>query len=96
MPRIRQRTGEYQTADFWAEIDRRCPAAGIQSGNDSAIARVLSAAPGTAAKYRLAPRSMRVESLAKLVDMFHPDPAAVLRLVGYPEREINRFREGTP
>ena len=38
MPRIRQYAERYAVEDFWKEIDRCCPLAGIQSDNASALA----------------------------------------------------------
>ena len=35
MPRIRQYAERYAVEDFWKEIDRCCPLAGIQSDNAS-------------------------------------------------------------
>lgn len=37
MPRIRQYAERYAAEDFWKEIDRCCPLAGIQSDNASAL-----------------------------------------------------------
>lgn len=39
MPRIRQYAERYAAADFWKEIDRCCPLAGIQSDNASALGK---------------------------------------------------------
>ena len=37
MPRIRQYAERYAVEDFWKEIDRCCPLAGIQSDNAVAL-----------------------------------------------------------
>ena len=39
MPRIRQYAERYAAEDFWKEIDRCCPLAGIQSDNASALGK---------------------------------------------------------
>ena len=39
MPRIRQYAERYALDDFWKEIDRCCPLAGIQSDNASALGK---------------------------------------------------------
>ena len=39
MPRIRQYAERYAVEDFWKEIDRCCPLAGIQSDNASALGK---------------------------------------------------------
>ena len=39
MPRIRQYAERYAVDDFWKEIDRCCPLAGIQSDNASALGK---------------------------------------------------------
>ena len=71
MPRIRQYAERYAVEDFWKEIDRCCPLAGIQSNNAAALGRGIG--------------------VRKLVTTLHPNPAVILKTLGYSEKEIRAF-----
>ena len=73
MPRIRQYAERYAVKDFWKEIDRCCPLAGILRN------------------YRKGKTEMRVSVLRKLVTTLHPNPAVILKTLGYSEKELRAF-----
>lgn len=91
MPRIRQYAERYAVEDFWKEIDRCCPLAGIQSGNATALGEKIGEGYQNLLNYRKGKTEMRVSVLRKLVTTLHPDPAVILKTLGYPEKEIRAF-----
>lgn len=91
MPRIRQYAERYTAEDFWKEIDRCCPLAGIQSGNAAALGEKSGVDHQTLRNYRKGKTEMRVSALRKLVTALHPDPAVILKTLGYSEKEIRAF-----
>ena len=52
MPRIRQYAERYAVKDFWKEIDRCCPLAGIQSNNAVALEEKTGVDHQTLRNYR--------------------------------------------
>lgn len=91
MPRIRQYADRYAAEDFWKEIDRCCPLAGIQSGNASALGERIDEGHQNLLNYRKGKTEMRVSVLRKLVTTLRPNPAVILKTLGYSEKEIRAF-----
>lgn len=91
MPRIRQYAERYAAEDFWKEIDRCCPLAGIQSGNASALGERIDEGRQNLRNYRKGKTEMRVSVLRKLVTALRPNPAVILKTLGYSEKEIRAF-----
>lgn len=91
MPRIRQYAERYAVEDFWKEIDRCCPLAGIQSNNAVALEEKTGVDLQTLRNYRKGKTEMRVSVLKKLVTTLHPNPAVILKTLGYSEKEIRAF-----
>lgn len=91
MPRIRQYAERYASEDFWKEIDRCCPLAGIQSDNASALGEKIGEDRQTLRNYRNGKTEMRVSVLQKLVTTLRPNPAVILKTLGYSEKEIRAF-----
>ena len=91
MPRIRQYAERYATEDFWKEIDRCCPLAGIQSDNASALGKRIGEGYQNLLNYRKGKTEMRVSVLRKLVATLRPNPAVILKTLGYSEKEIRAF-----
>lgn len=91
MPRIYQKVEQYIANDFWDEINRRCPDAGIKSGNNSALGQVIDLSGVTVRAYKKNPSKIRVDVLRNLVAVLKPDIRPVLRLLGYSEKEIRQF-----
>ena len=91
MPRIRQYAERYAVDDFWKEIDRCCPLAGIQSDNAVALEEKTGVDHQTLRNYRKGQTEMRVSVLKKLVTTLHPNPAVILKTLGYSEKEIRAF-----
>lgn len=91
MPRIRQYAERYASEDFWKEIDRCCPMAGIQSNNSAALGEKTGVDHQTLRNYRNGKTEMRVSTLRKLVTTLRPNPAVILKTLGYSEKEIRAF-----
>ena len=88
MPRIRQYAERYAAEDFWKEIDRCCPLAGIQSDNASALGKRIGEGYQNLLNYQKGKTEMRVRVLRKLVTTLHPHPAVILKTLGHSETEI--------
>lgn len=92
MPRIHQYDEKYATADFQAEIRRQ------QGYYDLMTVQALAQAVGiprsTLHPKIHNPHKLDVEDFRKLVPVLHPDPRAVLALLGYTKKEINQFCKG--
>ena len=91
MSRIRQYAERYAVDDFWKEIDRCCPMAGIKSNNASALGKRIGEGRQTLLNYKKGKTEMRVSILRKLVTTLHPNPAVILKTLGYSEKEIRAF-----
>lgn len=91
MPRIPQYAARYTAEDFWKEIDRCCPMIGIQSDNATALGRKIGEQGQTLRNYRKGKTVMPLNILQKLVSTLHPDPAVILKTLGYSEKEIRAF-----
>lgn len=91
MPRIRQYADRYTSEDFWKEIDRCCPLAGIQSDNAAALGRGIGVDGQNLRHYRNGKTVMPLDVLQKLVTTLRPNPAVILKTLGYSEKEIRAF-----
>ena len=91
MPRIRQYAERYAAEDFWKEINRCCPLAGIQSDNAAALGKKIGENGQKLLNYRSGKTEMRVSVLRKLVTTLRPNPAVILKTLGYSEKEIRAF-----
>ncbi len=89
MPRIRQLAGHYAEEDFLKEIKHRMIEAGIKS--DRQLAAQIGIGPSTLCKRKQNIHDISISELQEFVRILLPDPGIVLRLVGYSEKEINRF-----
>lgn len=96
MPRIRLKAEQYPPEDFWLEVDRRCHEAGIQGGNNAALARAIGTSDVTVGNYRRDIGRMPVKTLSKIVSVCRPNPGIVLRLLGYSRKEINQYGKELP
>lgn len=94
MPRIQQYAARYTAEDFWKEINRCCPLAGIQSENSEALGEKTGVSGHTIRNYKKRLEIMRFDVLQKLVSTLHPDPAVILKTLGYSEKEIRAFVKG--
>ena len=89
MPSIRQYAERYAVEDFWKEIDRCCPLAGIH--NASALGKRIGEGYQNLLNYQKGKTEMRVSVLRKLVTTLHPNPAVILKTLGYSDKEIRAF-----
>ena len=91
MPRIRQYADRYTSEDFWKEINRCCTLAGIQSDNAAALGRGIGVDGQNLRNYRKGKTIMPLDVLQKLVTTLRPNPAVILKTLGYSEKEIRAF-----
>ena len=76
MPRIRQYAERYAVEDFW---------------NASALGKRIGEGYQNLLNYKNGKTEMRVSVLRKLVTTLHPNPAVILKTLGYSEKEIRAF-----
>ena len=89
MPRIRGKADEYAIADFRKEMRIRQGEQDLMSKSALAEAAAL---PRTTVTKRLAdPMTMTFEEFRKLNEAVHPDPVAVLPLLGYTMKDIKKL-----
>ena len=91
MPRIRQYADRYTSEDFWKEINRCCTLAGIQSDNAAALGRGIGVDGQNLRHYRNGKTVMPLDVLQKLVTTLRPNPAVILKTLGYSDKEIRAF-----
>lgn len=94
MPRIRQYADRYTSEDFWKEINRCCTLAGIQSDNAAALGRGIGVDGQNLRHYRNGKTVMPLDVLQKLVTTLRPNPAVILKTLGYSEKEIRAWLKG--
>lgn len=91
MPRIRQYEKQYADEDFRREISGKGGYAGLRSTR--ALALAIGVPASTLADQIREPETMKVKIIRLVVGAIHPDPAIILRLVGYTSKEIKQFKE---
>lgn len=93
MPKIKQYEEKYAAEAFRKEVRTK------QGENDlmskTALAEAANIPRTTMTKRMAEPMSMTFEEFRKINQTIHPDPAAVLPLLGYSSKEIRKFREST-
>ena len=90
MPRIKQYEEKYAAEDFRKEVRIKQGEMDLMSKTALAEASDL---PRTTMTKRLAdPMTMTFGEFKKINQVIHPDPAAVLALLGYSSKEIRKFK----
>lgn len=92
MPRIHQYDEKYATADFQTEI--RCRQGFYDLMTIQAVADAVGIPRSTLHMKLADPHKLDVGDFRKLIPVLHPDPRAVLALLGYTKKEINQFCKG--
>ena len=92
MPRIHQYDDRYAVEDFQREI--RCRQGYYDLMTIQAVADVVGIPRSTLHTKLRDPKTLGVEDLRKLIPVLHPDPKVVLALLGYNQKEINKFSKG--
>lgn len=93
MPRIKQKQQDYADNDFRTEVRVRQGYYNLMS--QQALADAAGIPRPTLRKRLLEPATMTVEEYRKLIATIHPDPAVVLRMLGYTSKEIRQFRSAS-
>lgn len=92
MPRIRQNHTIYAEADFKKEIFR-CLAARYEDVSIRALSRETGISQSSLNNHlRHNIVNLDVGVLQKIVPLLKPDPAAVLKLLGYTGEDIRKFK----
>lgn len=94
MPRIRQYAVQYAESDFKKEIFRCC-AERYEEVSIRALARETGIAQTTLnTRIRHDVSNLDVSELRRIVPVLKPDPAVILKLLGFSGEDIRKFKEG--
>lgn len=89
MPRIRQLADKYAREDFSKEIRRKQGEMELMSIRS--LAEATDIPPSTLGPKLREPDKLDVVDLRKIVKTLSPDPAVVLRLLGYETKTANKY-----
>ena len=78
------------TEAFIQEINAQCWRFGYKT--QESLGKALGISQVTAGKYLKDPSDMKFAVLRKLIRTLKPDPAVVLKALGYPDRDIQKFQ----
>lgn len=92
MPRIRQYAAQYAEADFRKELYRR-----MTDRYDTVSIRALARESGVSQSslnthLRHNINNLDIGVLQKIIPLLKPDPAVVLKLLGYTGEDIRKFK----
>lgn len=87
MPRIRQKADTYRNEDFRRDVLVRLAYLGI---NQHDLAEHLGVCDGTISIMLRQPEKISVERLRKIIAFLDLEPASILRLTGYSQRDIKK------
>lgn len=96
MPRIRQLAGKYAEDDqkkvekaFWKSVKVRCAEQDIDTWAD--LGQQTGIPESTFQNYRANIGKVQINTMRKMVGLLKPDIQIVLLLLGYSEKDIQRF-----
>lgn len=96
MPRIRQLAEKYAEDDqkkvekaFWKSVKVRCAEQGIDTWAD--LGQQTGIPESTFQNYRANIGKVQINTMRKMVGLLKPDIQIVLLLLGYSEKDIQRF-----
>ena len=89
MPRIKQLADKYAREDFTKEIRRKQGEMELMSIRS--LAEATDIPPSTLGPKLREPDKLDVVDLRKIVKTLSPDPAVVLRLLGYETKTANKY-----
>ena len=90
MPRIRQKENTYRNEDFRKELSVRLVMLGMQQKD---LVQQLDLSEATVSGVMKHPEKISVERMRSIITCLGLPPAAVLRLYGYKEKEIQKEME---
>lgn len=89
MPRIKQLADKYAREDFAKEIRRKQGEMELMSIRS--LAEAADIPPSTLGPKLREPDKLDVVDLRKIVKTLSPDPAVILRLLGYETKTANKY-----
>lgn len=90
MPKIKAYEEKYAREAFWREVDGKGAMQGLKS--NAAIGAAIGLTGQCVGKYRQDTSGrMQLKTMQSIVKVLKPDPAVLLRLLGYSNKEINKF-----
>lgn len=89
MPRIKQLADKYAREDFSKEIRRKQGEMELMSIRS--LAEATDIPPSTLGPKLREPDKLDVVDLRKIIKTLSPDPAVVLRLLGYETKTANKY-----
>lgn len=91
MPRINQKAQEYADEDFRRELYICMANIGLRYDKD--LSELSGIPNSTMAKKIHSPSGLTVAQLRKIISAVWPDPVAVLKFLGYSEKDIKKIGE---
>lgn len=91
MPRILQHAAQYAEKDFLQDLRSKQGFYGLRS--DRALAQAAGIPNTTLHPKMQDPNKFSVADLRKIIPVIHPDIGVLLKLLGYSNPEINRFKK---
>lgn len=90
MPQIKVYEEKYAREAFWKEVDGKGAMQGLKS--NAAIGAAIGITGQCVGKYRRDTFGrMQLKTMQSIVKVLKPDPEVILRLLGYSDKEINKF-----
>lgn len=89
MPRLRQNAEKDAMKDFLDEVNAQCGRFGYKT--QESLGSVLGICQGTAGNYLKHPETIRLGVLRSMVKVLRPDPAVMLRMLGYSNQDIKNM-----
>ena len=91
MPKIRQYAERDAMKDFLAEINAQCGRYGYKS--QKSLGNALGVCQATAGNYLRNPDNIPLGVLRAVVKTLKPNPAVVLKAIGYSSADIKKMKE---
>lgn len=90
MPKIKAYEEKYAREAFWREVDGKGAMQGLKS--NAAIGAAIGLTGQCVGRYRLDESGlMQLKTMKKLVAVLKPDPAVLLRFLGYSNQDIKKM-----
>lgn len=90
MPKIKAYEGKYLREEFWREVDGQAGRQGLKS--NAALGVAIGITGQCVGKYRLDDSGkMQLKTMQSIVKVLKPDPAVILRLLGYSNQDIRKL-----
>lgn len=92
MPPLKAYEEKYAREAFWKEVDGKGAQQGLKS--NAAIGAAIGITGQCVGKYRVDTSGlMQLRTMKKIVEVMKPDPAVLLRFLGYSKKDIKEMAQ---